>query len=415
MVSTVPGSFGKVSGKITYDGKNVVDDRRRRHHRRDDHQHQQREARRAPEEPRLLRGGQVSDDHLQVEARRARRGRQVQAGRRPDDARRDQGSDARRRRADGAGQRRPQLRGRRDGHDHDQPQRLGPELEPGHRGRRRHGQRRGQDHARHRGQQAEPERAAPAAAPGQSSTPVETTPESIQLRSLRRVLADHLRLDGQARRLRRACPRPHPPARRRARSRRQRLADRRADLARAARSQLGRVLLPRRHRAGRRPVPGPAGLRAHRARARGVRRRGVAREPRSSCPTCTPFPVTSPATADRDPSWSCRSSPGRRAARRLRHGLADARPLRRRRSDRRRAPRRGVRGDDRLACSRSLSVPYRIRVASAFVPAAQTRPPAFVYIARSTTIGAGVAPRLSTSAPMRAFATVVRRRSRRRR
>ena len=40
------------------------------------------------------------------------------------------------------------------------------------------------------------------------------------------------------------------------------------------------------------------------------------------------------------------------------------------------------------------------------MPAAQTRPPAFVYIARSTTIGAGVAPRLSTSAPIRALATV---------
>ena len=50
--------------------------------------------------------------------------------------------------------------------------------------------------------------------------------------------------------------------------------------------------------------------------------------------------------------------------------------LRRRRSDRRRAPRRGVRRRDRLA-RQSSSPPYWIRVARAFVPAAQTRPPAF--------------------------------------
>ena len=45
--------------------------------------------------------------------------------------------------------------------------------------------------------------------------------------------------------------------------------------------------------------------------------------------------------------------------------------------------------------------PQRSRVARAFVPAAQVTPPGLVYIARSTTICAGVAPRLSTTAPKR--------------
>ena len=48
--------------------------------------------------------------------------------------------------------------------------------------------------------------------------------------------------------------------------------------------------------------------------ARRLRRRGVAPRHRSSCPTSTPSPATSPATADRDPSWSCRSSPAARCA-----------------------------------------------------------------------------------------------------
>ncbi len=38
---------------------------------------------------------------------------------------------------------------------------------------------------------------------------------------------------------------------------------------------------------------------------------------------------------------------------------------------------------------------------SAFVPPDHSTPPALVYIARSTTSGAGLAPRLSTSAPKR--------------
>ena len=62
-----------------------------------------------------------------------------------------------------------------------------------------------------------------------------------------------------------------------------------------------------------------------------------------------------------------------------------------------------------LRLPRDVSDPCRTGsagVASAFVPAAQTRPPTLVYIARSTTICAGVAPRLSISVPKRAFATV---------
>jgi hypothetical protein len=38
-------------------------------------------------------------------------------------------------------------------------------------------------------------------------------------------------------------------------------------------------------------------------------------------------------------------------------------------------------------------------VPSAFVPAAQVSPPTLEYIARSTTIWAGVSPRLSTIVP----------------
>ena len=55
------------------------------------------------------------------------------------------------------------------------------------------------------------------------------------------------------------------------------------------------------------------------------------------------------------------------------------------------------------AYSATISLPVSWSRRSALVPAAQTRPPAFVYIARSTTICAGVAPRLSTSAPKRAL------------
>jgi hypothetical protein len=67
------------------------------------------------------------------------------------------------------------------------------------------------------------------------------------------------------------------------------------------------------------------------ALTRGVCGAAASAANRSSCPTSTPSPGTSPATAARDPSWSCRSSP-RRAARRLRHGFAEPGALRRYRS-----------------------------------------------------------------------------------
>ena len=71
MVSNVHGRFGKVEGTVVYDGKNVagaqVD-----YDRRDHHHDRQREARRAPQEPRLLRRRRVPDDHVQEQARRSR-------------------------------------------------------------------------------------------------------------------------------------------------------------------------------------------------------------------------------------------------------------------------------------------------------------------------------------------------------
>ena len=56
------------------------------------HQHPEREPRQAPAQRRLLRRRQPPDADVQVQARRAGRRRQVQAGRRPDDPRQHEGS-----------------------------------------------------------------------------------------------------------------------------------------------------------------------------------------------------------------------------------------------------------------------------------------------------------------------------------
>jgi hypothetical protein len=90
------------------------------------------------------------------------------------------------------------------------------------------------------------------------------------------------------------------------------------------------------------------------ALTRGVCGAAASRRESIVVPDVHAFPGTSPATVDPDPSWSCRSSP---AAPSAASSTWTRRPgaLRRRRSDRRRAPRRGLRrrdlpGAERVAC-----------------------------------------------------------------
>ena len=199
MVSTVPGSFGKVSGKITYDGKNVssiaadvtIDATTitTNNERRDTHL-------KSPDFFEVAKYPTLTFKSKKVVPGAAGKfklvGDLTMHGVTKEVTFDVEGPT-------GPGQRRPQLRGRRDGHRDDQPQRLGPDLEPRDRGRRRDGQRRGQDHARaskptSRTRTRRPRRRARVSSRNDSG--VDSTPESSC-----RVLADHLRLDGQARRL----------------------------------------------------------------------------------------------------------------------------------------------------------------------------------------------------------------------
>ena len=96
MVSNVRGEFAKVAGTVQGDETKPTEAVIDGHHRRGQHRHPRGEARRAPEERRLPRRREASDDHLQVEADRAGGRRQVQGDRRPHAARRHQGGRARR-------------------------------------------------------------------------------------------------------------------------------------------------------------------------------------------------------------------------------------------------------------------------------------------------------------------------------
>ena len=131
---------------------------RRRQHRRARHRHARAQARRAPAQRRLPRRRQPPDRDVPVDARRGAvgRGRRSARHRRPDHPRRDAAGHARGR---GAAARDPGPVGQHAGAASPpaphQPQGLGPQVEPRHRGGRRGRRRRGRHRDRRRDRRAQ--------------------------------------------------------------------------------------------------------------------------------------------------------------------------------------------------------------------------------------------------------------------
>ena len=143
MVATVRGEFGKTSGTVEYDGKNLSSVKVNATIDVTTIEHARAEARRAPQEPGLLRHRQVPDRHLRLEA-----GRGGGAGKFKlvgdltlHGVTKEVALDVDRPDARGEGVARRGAR-RRHGDDDDQPQGLRDHLEPGPRRRRRGRQRR---------------------------------------------------------------------------------------------------------------------------------------------------------------------------------------------------------------------------------------------------------------------------------
>ncbi len=198
---------------------------------------------------------------------------------------------------------------RGDGDDLDQPPRLRRQVESGDRGGWRHGRRYGQDHDRHRGES--PQRDGTFEPVGTPHDPI--VPSREQQARVHR----HTPLVGrQGGGLRHARVRPLCPSPRGTRSDCQRRQHGRVALAQPAPSQLGRLLLPDRVRgfdelatessSSGRFRANPRACESRSGAASAARRRPGVR--RSSFPTSEPSRDTSPATAPRARSSSSRSS-----------------------------------------------------------------------------------------------------------